>query len=72
VASCQTRKEAEEIKNRLAQAGMSPYILEASLPGKGTWYRVRVGKGLNQAQAMDMAIKAGPRAEAVPEQAKSP
>jgi cell division protein FtsN len=71
-ASCQTRAEAEQIRNRLAKAGFSSYITEATVPGKGTWYRIRIGRGLSQAQAMDTAAKAGAGAEAVPEQSKSP
>jgi cell division septation protein DedD len=71
-ASCQSRTEAEQIRSRLAKTGMTPYIVEATVPGKGTWYRIRIGRGLSQAEAMSVAAKAGPGAEVVPERTKLP
>lgn len=67
VASCQTRKEAEEMKARLVSRGHQAYVVESAVPGKGTWYRVKVGKGLDAARAKDMAGKLGKEALVVPE-----
>lgn len=59
VASCQTRKEAEEMKAKLVAKGQQAYVVETAIPGKGTWYRVRVGKGLDAAKAKELAGKLG-------------
>src|SRR6185369_14337308 len=50
-ASYQDKHEAEELKARLVAKGHAAYIVESSVPGKGTWYRVRVGKHLEDAAA---------------------
>ncbi|MBI1920963.1 MAG: SPOR domain-containing protein [Geobacter sp.] len=67
VASCQTRKEAEEMKVKLAAKGQQAYVVETAIPGKGTWYRVRVGKGLDAAKAKELAGKLGSAALTIPE-----
>jgi cell division septation protein DedD len=67
VASCQSRKEAEEIKIRYATSGVAAYIVESNIPGKGLWYRVRLGKGLDQEKAKEMAVKFGKSAIVIPE-----
>ena len=43
VAASQDRNEAEREAGRLKERGYSPYIVTGEVPGKGTWYRVRVG-----------------------------
>lgn len=43
VAASQNRAEAEAQVARLKAKGYSPYIVSAAVPGKGTWYRVRLG-----------------------------
>jgi cell division septation protein DedD len=43
VGASQDRGEAARLQNRVRTAGLRPYVVEARLGGKGTWYRVRVG-----------------------------
>jgi len=43
LSSFQDRAEADSFRDRLVDAGYEPYIAEADVPGKGTWYRVRLG-----------------------------
>jgi len=44
VSAFQTSEEAEAYKSSLARKGYRPYVIPAEIPGKGTWYRVRVGR----------------------------
>jgi cell division septation protein DedD len=37
------REDAERQASRLREKGYAPYIVSAEVPGKGTWYRVRMG-----------------------------
>jgi len=37
------RAEALQLASRSAAAGLKVYVVEVRLPGKGTWYRVRLG-----------------------------
>ena len=37
------REDAERQASRLREKGYAPYIVTAEVPGKGTWYRVRMG-----------------------------
>lgn len=67
IASYRERKEAEEVKARVAARGLAAYIVESNLPGKGLWYRVRVGRRLDQESATELAKKAGKGALVVPE-----
>src|SRR5262249_19270295 len=39
----QDRADAVRLEARAGGAGLKPYVVEASLGAKGTWYRVRVG-----------------------------
>jgi cell division septation protein DedD len=43
VGASQDRTEAARLEARARGAGLKPYLLEANLGAKGTWYRVRVG-----------------------------
>jgi hypothetical protein len=43
VAAVQTRAEAEAMTNSLRARGLSAYWVKADVPGKGTYYRVRIG-----------------------------
>jgi cell division septation protein DedD len=36
---------------RVSKAGLRPYVMEAKLPGRGLWYRVRVGAFADRAAA---------------------
>jgi cell division septation protein DedD len=44
VGAYQERTEADGLSRKLRGAGFRPYIVEADIPQKGIWYRVRVGK----------------------------
>lgn len=67
VASYHEKKEAEELRDRLKSDGISAYIVESKLPEKGTFYRVRIGRHLDQKAAQEMAVKAGKEAIVIPE-----
>jgi cell division septation protein DedD len=67
VASYHQKKEAEEARDSLKENGISAYIVESNIPEKGTWYRVRVGRHLDQQTAREMADKAGKGAIIIPE-----
>lgn len=43
LSSFQNRAEADSFHGELVAAGLHPYIVEANVPEKGTWYRVRLG-----------------------------
>lgn len=43
VSSFQTQSEAEAFRDQLRSRGHKSHVVEAKVPGRGTWYRVRVG-----------------------------
>ena len=43
VSSFRTQAEGEAFADQLRARGHKAYVLEARVPGRGTWYRVRVG-----------------------------
>jgi len=43
VGASQDKSEARKLEQRVRAAGLKPYVVEADLGAKGTWYRVRVG-----------------------------
>jgi cell division protein FtsN len=67
VASFPLRSEAEALKNKLAGKGYNAFIAESHLGDKGTWYRVRVGKKLDQEAAKELAGKLGKSALVIPD-----
>ncbi len=67
IASFQDRKEAEAVRAKVGAKGMAAYIVESNLPGKGVWYRVRVGRHLGQQAANELATKVGRGAIVLPE-----
>lgn len=67
VASFSLRSEAEVLKNKLAGKGYNTTIVESNQGDNGTWYRVRVGKGLEQDAARELAGKFGKSAIVIPE-----
>lgn len=44
MASYQDRAEAERFAAGLRDKGYAPYVVSADVAGKGTWYRVKVGR----------------------------
>jgi len=67
VSSYHLKKEAEEARDRLKENGIAAYIVESNIPEKGTWYRVRVGRHLDQQKAHEVAEKAGKGSIVIPE-----
>lgn len=67
VASYHTKKEAEAVRDRLTTGGIAAYLVESNIPDKGTWYRVRVGRGLDMQSARGLAEKIGKGAIIIPE-----
>lgn len=67
VASARERKEAEVVRSALQAKGFAAYIVESHVDGKGTWFRVRVGKQLDQAAAGNLVNQIGKGAIAIPE-----
>lgn len=43
VSAFQTAEEADAYRASLERKGYEPYVVPADIPGKGIWYRVRVG-----------------------------
>jgi DedD protein len=43
LGASQNRDDAERMVSRLREKGYAPYIVSADVPGKGTFYRVRMG-----------------------------
>jgi len=52
VSSFRKEKRAEGFATRLRRSGHHAYVESALVPGKGTWYRVRVGPFKNRWEAM--------------------
>lgn len=67
VASSKDKKEAEMIKAKLAAKGFAAYIVESNIPDKGIWYRVRVGRQMEQSSANETATMIGKGALVIPE-----
>jgi cell division septation protein DedD len=44
LSASQDKSEAERFASDLRGRGYAPYIVEAQVGGKGTWYRVRMGR----------------------------
>lgn len=44
VAALQDLEVARELTERLRRQGLEAYLVSATLPGKGVWHRVRVGR----------------------------
>ena len=44
LSAYQDKTEADRFAAGLRDKGYAPFIVEASIPGKGTWYRVRMGR----------------------------
>jgi DedD protein len=43
VSSFRNKTEADGFSDQLRARGHKAYVLEAAVPGRGTWYRVRIG-----------------------------
>lgn len=67
LASYSLKSEADTLKSKLASKGYNVYIAESNQGEKGIWYRVRVGKKLDQDAAKDLAAKLGKGAIPIPD-----
>ena len=67
VASFPLKSEAETLKSKLAGKGYNVFISESNQGDKGTWYRVRVGRRLDQEAAKELAGKLGKAALVIPD-----
>ena len=67
VASYHIKKEADELKSSLDKKGLLANVVESRIPGKGTYYRVRLGTRLDLETANRIAAKAGKGAIVIPE-----
>ena len=57
VASIKERKEADELVSRLVGKGYAATASESKVEGKGTWFRVRVGRHLTRSDAEELAAR---------------
>jgi len=62
-ASFPSAAAATEFSEKLVRAGVPAYVVAANLPGRGRWYRVRVGKFMTQEEANRFANDARLRAK---------
>ena len=51
LSSTQSHEEADRFAAKLRDRGYAPYIVKAEVPGRGTWYRVRMGSFATKAAA---------------------
>lgn len=59
VSAFQSRSQADHLVSTLKHKGYDAYIAQASIPGKGVWYRVRIGNYASRdaAQAVANSLK---------------
>ncbi|TWJ19387.1 SPOR domain-containing protein [Geobacter argillaceus] len=57
VASTKERKEADELVARLVAKGYAATASESKVEGKGTWFRVRVGRHLVRSDAEELVAR---------------
>jgi cell division septation protein DedD len=67
VAAYHNESEAQELKAKLLKIGLSVRIEKYTVSGKGIWYRVRTGRGLDRDSANRLAAKIGTNAMVIPE-----
>jgi cell division septation protein DedD len=66
VSSFHTQGEAEAFAGQLRARGHKAYVLEAHVPGRGTWYRVRIGPFQTQHAATQYRASFEEREHVVP------
>lgn len=57
VSAFQTQEEADAYRASLGRKGYQPYVVAAEIPGKGMWYRVRVGRFEDKSSANEAKAK---------------
>ena len=53
MSAFQERTEAEDFVKNLGTSPWKPSIVAADIPGRGIWYRVRIGEFSSQKAALD-------------------
>lgn len=66
VSSFRTQTEAQHFADQLRARGHKAYVMEAHVPGRGTWFRVRIGPFPTQAQASNYRTSFEQREHVVP------
>jgi len=66
VSSFRTKAEADRFADQLRVRGHKAYVVEARVPGRGTWFRVRVGPFPTKAQASNYRAQFEAREHVVP------
>jgi DedD protein len=66
VSSFRTQGEAQSFAEQLRARGHKAYVVEASVPGRGTWYRVRVGPFATQHAAAAYRVEFEGKEHVVP------
>lgn len=57
LSSFQAKPEAEAYLEKMKQLGLAPYMVEAQVEGKGTWYRIRIGDYASDTEAMAAKVE---------------
>ncbi|MBW2735390.1 MAG: SPOR domain-containing protein [Deltaproteobacteria bacterium] len=57
LSSFQDKHEAEQYIQSLQSKGHSPQVMPTKIPGRGLWYRVRVGRFTSWKAAMDAKVR---------------
>lgn len=66
VSSFRTQAEADAFSNQLRARGHKAYTVEANVPGRGKWFRVRIGPFSSQVQAANYRATFEAREHVVP------
>jgi DedD protein len=66
VSSFHTQGEAQAFADQLRARGHKAYVVEANVPGRGTWYRVRVGPFTTQHAASEYRAEFEDKEHVVP------
>lgn len=66
VSSFRTQSEADQFAGQLRARGHKAYVLEAHVPNRGTWYRVRIGPFPSQHAAASYRVGFEGREHVVP------
>jgi cell division septation protein DedD len=56
LSSFRDRVEAEQFIASLRQQGLRPQVVHTAIPGRGKWYRIRVGSYRNLSQALTAKV----------------
>ena len=66
MSSFHTQPEADGFAEQLRARGHKAYVVEAHVPGRGTWFRVRVGPFPTQHSASQYRVAFEAREHVVP------